>query len=161
MGQEDVLVVDLHKTVQKFVLMAVLKQLASLLVCHSQVAVCFRHFLELLQEVLFKAVQARLQMLLLGLVLRDELLEGVLDPDLVIVRHVALLEQVEGVDRLDKVAAELRLFLLGQVYFRPLQVGHIVDQDCTRGIDADEEHFPAHSFDKLGENESGLICVLL
>ena len=115
MGQEDVLVVNLHKAVQNVILVTKLKQLASLLVCHSQVAVCFRHLLKLLQEVLFEAVQARLQMLLLGLVLRDEVLESVLYPNLVIVRHVALLEQVEGVNRLDKVAAELLLFLLGEL----------------------------------------------
>ena len=115
LGQEDVLVVNLHKAVQNVILVTKLKQLASLLVCHSQVAVCFRHLLKLLQEVLFEAVQARLQMLLLGLVLRDEVLESVLYPDLVIVRHVALLEQVEGVNRLDKVAAELLLFLLGEL----------------------------------------------
>lgn len=78
-----------------------------------------------------------------------------------VVSHTALLEQLESLARLDKLAAPLVLFLLGQLELRTLEVSHAVDKYFTLDVDTEEELIAAGRLDELSEHEDSLVCELL
>ena len=142
--------------------MAVLEKLAFLPVLQAKISILLAQSLEFLDEVLLQAVETRLQVLFLCAVLGDQLREAVLYPDLVIVGHVTTVQQVEALDGLDKVAAELLPFLLSQLEFGLLQGADVVDVHSALHIYADQVLLPAaRGFDKLCEHEDRLVSELL
>ena len=95
--------------------------------------------------------------------LRRHIRERIFDPDLVVVGHLALLEEFESLDGLNEVASELGKLLLRQVKLRPLQVIHVVDEHLALDVDADEVLLAIlmRCPHKLSEHENALIEELL
>ena len=102
-------------------------------------------------------------MLLFGLMLRCHIRERIFDPDLVVVGHLALLEEFESLDGLNEVASELGKLLLRQVKLRPLQVKHVVDEHLALDVDANEVLLAilVRCPHELSEHENVLIEELL
>lgn len=144
--------------------MIVLEQLSSLFLLESWLIfsrVKGSHLSEFLQKMFFEAIQSRLLVFLLSFVLGHDLAKVVLDPNLVVVSHVALFQQVEGQLRLHKIEPVLVFFFLSQLVSRPLKLAHLVYVHFALFVDTDQELVvSARTSDELCEDEHRLIGQL-
>ena len=115
------------------------KQFGARLVLEFYVTVLCDNLVELLKKALFKPFQTVLQIVLLARVLGYNLREGILDPGLVIVGDVTIIEQVERLDWLDKVHMILLLLFFCQLETRSMEVSYVIQVDFEMLVDAQEQ----------------------
>ena len=115
------------------------KQFCARLVLEFYVIVLCDNLVELLKKALFKPFQTVLQIVLLARVLGYNLREGILDPGLVIVGDVTIIEQVERLDWLDKVHMILLLLFFCQLETRSMEVSYVIQVDFEMLVDAQEQ----------------------